>query len=135
MSPAEIQAIVREGVPLAAAWDVEVLAAGDGAALCRMPDKPELLRPGPTIAGPALMGLADIALWAALLAANGGKDDSLTANLAITFLRRPSPGPILAEARLIKRNGRMLYGEVWLRAEADAEPAAHVTSTWLRLSR
>jgi uncharacterized protein (TIGR00369 family) len=131
VSPAEIQAIVHAGVPLAAQWGIEVLQAEGGTALCRLPERPDLLRPGGSIAGPALMGLADVAMWAALLGVNEGRDESLTSQLAISFLRRPRPGPVLAEARIVKQGGRLIYGEVWLRAEAAAEPAAHVTTQWV----
>jgi uncharacterized protein (TIGR00369 family) len=134
MSPTEIQRIVRAGVPLAEQWGIEVLQAEAGSALCRLPERQDLLRPGGSISGPALMGLADVAMWAALLGANEGRDESLTAQLAITFLRRPAPGAVLAEARIVKRGGRLIYGEVWLRAEGETEPAAHVTTQWVAVT-
>lgn len=128
-SPAEIERIVHAGVPLAAAWGIEVVSAAGGTATCRLPWRSELLRPGGTVSGPALMGLADVAMWAALLGVTGGRDESLTTNLTINFLRRLAPGPVLAEARLLKR-GRLVVGEVLIRSEAAAEIAAHVTTTW-----
>lgn len=128
-SPAEIERIVHDGVPLAAAWGIEVVSASGGTAACRLPWRAELLRPGGTVSGPTLMGLADIAMWAALLGVTGGRDESLTTSLTINFLRRLAPGPVLAEARLLKR-GRLIFGEVLIRAEASTEVAAHVTTTW-----
>ena len=130
-----MQARVREGVPLAQAWGVEVLEAAEGRALLRLPEHEDLLRPGGTVSGPALMGLADIAMWAALLSLTGGRDESLTANLAITFLRAPPPGAVLAEARVIKKGRTLSYGEVLLRAEGAAEPCAHVTTSWAAVPR
>ncbi|TCZ66566.1 PaaI family thioesterase [Roseicella aquatilis] len=129
-SPAEIQAIVREGVPLAGEWGVEVLAAEGGAALIRLPAKPVLLRPGNTLSGPALMGLADVAMWAALLSTTGGRDDSVTSTMTVNFLRPAGSGPVLAEARIVKRGRRMLFGEILIRAEGSEEVATHVTTTW-----
>jgi acyl-coenzyme A thioesterase PaaI-like protein len=134
MSPVEIERIVHAGVPLARLWKIEVLEAAGGCALCRLPPDPGLLRPGGSISGPALMGLADVAMWAALLGLSGGRDESLTSQLAITFLRRPLPGPMLAEARIVKRGGRLIYGEVWLRSEGADEPAAHVTTQWVAVT-
>ncbi len=127
--PAAIQDIVHRGVPLAAAWGVEVLAAAGGTATCRLPWQEALLRPGGTVSGPALMGLADVAMWAALLGITGGKDESLTTSLTIHFLRRLQPGPVLAEARLLKR-GRIIVGEVLIRSEGSSDIAAHVTTSW-----
>ena len=132
-SPAAIQAVVHEGVPLAAAWGVEVVAAAGGTATCRLPWRAELLRPGGTVSGPALMGLADVAMWAALLGITGGRDESLTTSLTIHFLRRLPPGPVLAEARVLKR-GRIIVGEVMIRSEASEEIAAHVTTSWAAVS-
>jgi uncharacterized protein (TIGR00369 family) len=125
----EIEEVVHRGVPLAAAWGIEVLAAADGGATCRLPWQEALLRPGGTVSGPALMGLADVAMWAALLGLTGGRDESLTTSLTIHFLRRLPPGPVLAEARVLKR-GRLIVGEVLIRGEGSAEVAAHVTTSW-----
>ena len=133
LSPAAIQAIVHRGVPLAAAWGIEVVAAAQGVATCRLPWREELLRPGGTVSGPALMGLADVAMWAALLGVTGGQDESLTTSLTIHFLRRLAPGPVLAEARILKR-GRIIVGEVLIRSEASADVAAHVTTSWAAVS-
>jgi uncharacterized protein (TIGR00369 family) len=124
-----IQDIVHRGVPLAAAWGIEVVASAGGGAICRLPWREELLRPGGTMSGPALMGLADVAMWAALLGLTGGRDESLTTSLSINFLRRLPPGPVLAEARVLKR-GRIIFGEVAIRSEGAAEVAAHVTTSW-----
>jgi uncharacterized protein (TIGR00369 family) len=131
MTPLEaMQHRVRQGVPLAAAWGIEVLEAADGRATLRLPQREDLLRPGGTVSGPAMMGLADVAMWAALLSLTEGRDESLTATLSITFLRAPRPGALLAEARVIKRGRSLAYGEIFLRAEGAEEPCAHVTTSW-----
>jgi uncharacterized protein (TIGR00369 family) len=129
-TPAEIQAIVNRGVPLAEAWGVEVLAAEGGIAAVRLPAQPLLLRPGNTISGPALMGLADVAMWAALLSVTAGKDESVTSTMTVNFLRPAGSGAVLAEARIVKRGKRMVFGDIMLRAEASDEIAVHVTTTW-----
>jgi uncharacterized protein (TIGR00369 family) len=130
MDIAEIERIIHAGVPLAAAWRIEVLAAAAGAATLRLPADPRLLRPGDTVSGPALMGLADVAMWAALLSLQGGRDNSVTSTMTVNFLRPAGPGPVLAEARVVKRGKRMLFGEILLRAETSADTAVHITTTW-----
>jgi uncharacterized protein (TIGR00369 family) len=135
ISVSEMQRLVHEGVPLAAAWGVEVLSAAEGLATLRLPHRDDLLRPGGTVSGPALMGLADVAMWAALLSLTGGRDESLTANLAITFLRPPAPRAVIAEARVIKKGRTLSYGEVALRSEGEAAPCAHVTTSWAATAR
>ncbi|NMJ44271.1 PaaI family thioesterase [Roseomonas sp. JC162] len=133
-APGAIQDIVHRGVPLAAAWGIEVVSAAGGSAVCRLPWREELLRPGGTVSGPALMGLADVAMWAALLGETGGRDESLTSSLSIHFLRRLDPGPVLAEAHVLKR-GRIIFGEVTIRSEGVETIAAHVTTSWASVTR
>lgn len=129
-SPADIQRIAHAGLPLAAAWGVEVLEAAPGHALCLLPAQPGLLRPGGIVCGPAIMGLADIAVWCALLAATGGRDESLTTAQNVAFLTAAGPGPLLAEARVLKPRGQMLFAEVLIRRKDAPHPVAHVTATW-----
>ena len=134
IAPAEVQRILHAGVPLAGSWGVEVLSARDGRALLRLPHHADLLRPGGTISGPALMALADVAMWAALLSLTEGRDESLTASMNVQFLRPCGPGPIVAEARLIKPGGRSLFGEVLIRRAGADEVCVHVTTSWVRPS-
>ena len=129
-----LQAILEEGVPLARAWGVRVLSAEGGNARLRLPCRPELLRPGQTISGPALMGLADMAMWAALLSLTGGRDESVTASMTVNFLRPVGRNPVIAEARLVKRGRRMQFGEILLRAEGGEEVCVHVTTSWAMIA-
>ncbi len=130
-SPAEIQAIVYAGVPIAEAWGIEVLEAAGGRAAVRLPFRPDLLRPGGTVSGPALMGLADVAMWAALLGVTGGRDESVTSTMTVNFLRPVGAKPVLAEARLVKRGRRMVFGEILMRPEGSEDVAVHVTTSWV----
>src|SRR6202047_2321993 len=60
------------------------------------------LRPGGTISGPTMMGLADFAMYVAVLAAIGPVPLAVTINLSINFLRKPLQRDLTAEARLLK---------------------------------
>lgn len=106
LSVAEMQRVVREGVPLAAAWGVEVLSAAEGVATLRLPHHEDLLRPGGTVSGPALMGLADVAMWAALLSLNGGRRKVMARSRCARRERRPP-------ARMSRRVGRRPGGAAW----------------------
>ncbi|MDB5415575.1 MAG: Thioesterase superfamily protein [Rubritepida sp.] len=133
MSPAEIEAIMHRGLPLAAAWGVRVLEAGPEQARVELPSSAMVLRPGNTVSGPAIMGLADMAMWAVLLAGTQGRDESLTSNMHVNFLRPCGPGPIVATARIIKGGGRTIFGEVVVTRADTGEVAAHVTTSWVRV--
>jgi uncharacterized protein (TIGR00369 family) len=133
MHPHEYDRIMHAGLPLAAAWGVRVLSAEAGVARLELPARAELLRPGNTVSGPAIMGLADMAMWAALLSLTEGHDDSMTTTMNVAFLRPCGPGPLQAEARLIKPRGRTLFGEVRVFRTGDEDPCVHVTTSWVRL--
>jgi uncharacterized protein (TIGR00369 family) len=128
----ELTARLREGVPLAGALGIEVLRAGPEEALLRLPPSALSLRPGNTASGPALMTLADVAIWVPLLVATGGADEARTAQLGISFLRTAGAAGVLAEVRVIRRGRTSLYAEVWMRGEGAEKPCAHATSTWMR---
>jgi len=104
---------------------------GPGAATMRLSVSDQHLRPGGTVSGPVMMGLADVAVYAALLTKIGAVPLAVTSNLNISFLRKPQANADLtAEARMLKV-GRMLgVGEVYLYSGDGREPVAHATITY-----
>jgi uncharacterized protein (TIGR00369 family) len=88
------------------------------------------LRPGGTISGPAMMTLADTAMWAVLLAMIGPEALSVTTNLNINFLRKPEQKDLIAEVRLLKLGKRLAVGDVTIFSDGDAQPVAHATLTY-----
>lgn len=133
MTLEDLTARLQAGVPLAQLLGIEAIALAP--LTLRMPPAPVTLRPGGSVSGPALMALADVAMWAALLMADGGEDLSRTTQLAIQFLRPAAPGALIAEPRILKPGRTLIYGEVWLRGEGEDRPAAHVTTQWAVLPR
>lgn len=126
-----LQGFMHENLPLTRIWGVELLAAEAGQAKLRLPANADLLRPGNTISGPVLMGLADMAFWAALLSTNAGRDNSVTSSMNVNFLAPAGPGPLVAEARVVKAGKRMIYGDILIFAEGGEKPAAHMTTHWV----
>jgi uncharacterized protein (TIGR00369 family) len=100
------------------------------AARVRKAFNPNSLRPGGTISGPTMMGLADFALYVAIFASIGPETLAVTTNLNINFLRKPEQADLIAEARLMKVGKRLVIGEVTIHAEGGKEPVAHVTATY-----
>lgn len=130
ISAAEFEAITRDRVPFVGQHGPRVEYLADGFARLRQPYRKEFLRPGGTIAGPVLMGLADLALYAAVLSKLGRVELAVTTNLNINFLRRPEPGDVIAEAKLLKLGKRLAVGEVDLFLDGAPELIAHVTATY-----
>lgn len=109
----------------------EVLSVGDRSASVRKIITQADLRPGNTVSGPTMMGLADCALYMAILGHYGLIPLAVTTNLNINFLRKPSADQnITAHCRLMKTGKVLVVGEVWLHSGEDPEPVAHVTGTY-----
>jgi len=96
----------------------------------RLPYKDEYLRPGGTVSGPTLMALADTAMYFLVLANIGLTIHAVTTSLHITFLRRPEPGDLIAEASLLKLGKKLAVGDVRLYSEGVAEPVAQATASY-----
>jgi uncharacterized protein (TIGR00369 family) len=101
-----------------------------GSARVRQAFTAGMLRPGGTISGPTMMGLADFTMYVSLLSAIGWVPLAVTTQLNINFLRRPGPAELIAEGRLLKLGKRLAVGEVVMRSDGEAEPIAHATSTY-----
>lgn len=109
-------------------WTVEEV--GHGRAVMRMAYHESQLRPGGTISGPAMMTLADLALYVAILASIGPVALAVTTNFSINFLRKPEPRAMIGECRLLKLGKRLAVGEVLIRSEGSEDLCAHVTGTY-----
>lgn len=104
----------------------------DDYVLVRHPIDERHLRPGGTVSGPTMFFAADLCLYAAVLAELGIVPLAVTSQLSISFLRKPKAGvDIFAKARLLKKGRTLLYGEVFVYSEAEEDPIAHVTGTYV----
>jgi uncharacterized protein (TIGR00369 family) len=130
VSAADFERIVRQTIPLADLFPWVVDEVFHGRCVLRMDTDGRHVRAGGTVSGPALMTLADTALYLVTLSVVGPEPLAVTSDLSIRFLRKPAPGPILAEARVLRAGKRLVVGEVTMRAAGDEEPAAHVTGAY-----
>jgi uncharacterized protein (TIGR00369 family) len=126
----EFYRLMRESLPFAALFEPEILRLEAGHVTARLPFKADYLRPGGTISGPILMGLADLVTYAAVLSRIGPVELAVTTSLTINFLKKPPAAPIRAEGRLLKLGRRLAVGEVELFSEGEAEMVAHVVATY-----
>ncbi len=108
----------------------KIEAAGEGRARLRLIVEEKHLRYGGTVSGPALMTLADAAIYIAVLAELGPVYEAVTSNLNINFLRRPPADDVLAFAKLLKVGKRLAVGEVELISEKNNQLLAHVVCTY-----
>lgn len=124
------QALIREHLPLVDLFGIETESIGVGTAHMRMKFNPSLIRPGGTVAGPALMALADVCIYAVVLGLIGPVELAVTTSLNINFLKKPPQADLLAEGRILKLGKRLAVGEVLLHSAAEDDLVAHVTGTY-----
>lgn len=126
----EFNRIVAEELPLARGLGVRLETIERGRSVIRIPFDDALLRPGGTVAGPVMMAAADAAMYAAIMSELGTVKQAVTTNLNINFLRRPGPGDIIAEGRVLKLGRRLAVLEVTIRSDGSDAPVAHATGTY-----
>ena len=89
------------------------------------------LRPGGTVSGPSMFGLADVAVYLAILSRIGPVALAVTTNCSIDFMRKPAAGrDILCEVRLLKLGRVLAVGDCLLRSEGDDRPVARASLTY-----
>jgi len=131
LTPEEMDRIAREDVPGVAQTGVRFEEIGDGVVRARLPFRADSVRPGGTVNGPTMMGLADIVIFARVLSRIGIVKMAVTTNLNANFLRMPGSVDLIAEGRLIKCGRRLAYGEVFIFSEDEPDdPVCHVTATY-----
>ena len=107
-----------------------VEAVGPLWARMRMDYHERHIRPGGTLSGPAMMALADLVLYVAILAQIGPVALTVTTNLSFNFLRKPEQRSLVAECRLLKLGKRLAVGEVSITSEGGADVVCHATGTY-----
>lgn len=89
------------------------------------------LRPGGTVSGPSMFGLADVSVYLAILAMIGPKALAVTTNCSIDFMRKPAAGAdVICECRLLKLGRVLAVGECLLFSEGLPEPVARASLTY-----
>ena len=132
----EFQKLMTEELPWAAEVGMRLQAIEHGTATMVLPFAQGMLRPGGTVSGPSMMALADGTMYAVVLSMIGHVKLAVTTNFNINFLRKPLPGDLLAEGKIIKLGKRLAVIEVILFSKAGdsdsaaRDPVAHATGTY-----
>jgi len=126
----QLQAFLAEQFPQGAAFGT-LCELGEGTAEMVLDVDDSHLRPGGTVSGPVMMGLADVTLYAALLSRIGLMPLAVTTNLNINFLRKPAAHqPLTARATMLKVGKTIAVGEVFIYSHGNDDPVAHSTITY-----
>ncbi len=128
ISLADFHTLLADQHPFSMLLGIDIVQIGHGTARAILPARDTHQRLGGIVAGPMLMALADLVMYAAVVGATG-QANAVTASLTINFLRKSPAGAVIANARLLKV-GRLCAGEAILTGENSDEPVAHIVSTW-----
>jgi uncharacterized protein (TIGR00369 family) len=129
MTTDELQRFLLDAFPDAPSTMI-VEEAADWGVRMRLPVTRAHGRPGGTVSGPALMGLADGAAWLAILAQIGPVALAVTTSLHIDFLRKPPLADVVAEGRLLKLGKILAVVDVALRADGSDDVVAKAQVTY-----
>lgn len=120
--------IIQIELPSAAEIGIYLQDIDEGNAELVLPYNEISLRPGGTIAGPFMMMLADVCMFAVVLSMLGEIKLAVTTSLNINFLRKPSECDLIAKGNIIKMGKRLAVVEVSIYSEEDI--VAHATGTY-----
>lgn len=97
----------------------------------RMVGQDRILRPGGTVSGPAMMMLADVGVYVAILATMGEAAlQAVTSSISMNYLARPEPRDLIGNVRLLKAGKRMTFAEVEIYSDGSDRMVAHATATY-----
>jgi len=130
MNASELDNFLRSHFTQSDAPFAKVETVGNMTSRVRLPYHDRHLRPGETISGPALMTLADTAVYVALLAMIGPVALAVTTSFSINFLRKPAAKDVIAECSLLKLGRRLAVGDVKMFSEGEDEIVAQATVTY-----
>lgn len=111
--------------------DFEVITVTNSLAKIKLKISEKHLRPGGTVSGPSMFGLADVSAYLLILAQVGPKALAVTTNCSIDFMRKPvSECDLIAECRLLKLGKSLAVTDCLLYSEGDVAPVARASLTY-----
>jgi uncharacterized protein (TIGR00369 family) len=112
-------------------YGFRVLRASEGGCTLELPHRALLERPGGIINGPALMAAADCAMWLAIKARLGLKQDALTSELNTAFLAPAKGEHVYCTAKILTAGRRRIDGVAECHA-GNGRLFTHHTVTYVR---
>jgi uncharacterized protein (TIGR00369 family) len=93
-----------------------------------VPYAPSLERPGGMVSGMTIMGVADVAMWLAIMTQRGTTERWVTTDMKTAFLSSARETDIYCVARILKLGKRSSYGTAECRDVTGRLLAHHVVS-------
>ena len=129
LAPDQIMALLDRVFPqITGVYEIDALTSE--LTILRMKTSERHLRPGGTVSGPSMFGLADCAMYVAVLAAIGPEALAVTTNCSIDFMRKPEAVDMIAHARILKQGRALIVGDVLLYSDGSDKPVARASLTY-----
>ncbi|WP_415402729.1 PaaI family thioesterase [Tateyamaria sp. SN3-11] len=130
MNAAEMNAFLQK-VFLEVAGELHVEEVSETGVVLRLLVQDRHLRPGGTISGPAMFGLADVTAYMVTLARIGPRALAVTTNCSIDFMRKPAAGvDLIAHGRMLKLGKQLSVSDVLIYSEGMDQPVARASLTY-----
>lgn len=130
MTAPEMNAFLQK-VFLEVAGEFHVEEVSEDRVVLRLQVQDRHLRPGGTVSGPAMFGLADVTAYMVTLAHIGPCALAVTTNCSIDFMRKPKAGvDLIAHGRLLKLGKQLSVTDALLFSEGDDQPVARASLTY-----
>ncbi|WP_375281317.1 PaaI family thioesterase [Pseudooctadecabacter sp.] len=130
MNAAELQAFLERDFPQVAG-DFDFVEVAPPVVVMGLSASDKHLRPGGTVSGPSMFGLADVCAYFCILSALGPVALAVTTNCSIDFMRKPAPGRLLCRMELLKLGRALAVCEGRLFSEGAADkPVARASLTY-----
>ncbi|MEO1346562.1 MAG: PaaI family thioesterase [Pseudomonadota bacterium] len=89
------------------------------------------LRPGGTVSGPSIFGLADVAIYMIVMAMIGPKVLAVTTSSSMDFMRKPDgQKDLIATCKLLKLGRSLAVGDVLIFSEGGQDAVARASMTY-----
>ena len=120
---------IAAGLPLVPLFNISVLEATAERGAVRLSPGEHVTRPGGSVAGPVRFALADVAIYALILAArHDGK--AVTVDMTINFPRPAMHLPLVATAVPLRAGHRLFTADVRIIEETTEKLVARATGTY-----
>ena len=120
---------IEDGLPLVPLFNIDVIEASPERGSVRLREGEHVTRPGGSVAGPVQFALADVAIYALILAVRRDAA-AVTVDLTINFLRPAMVLPLVAEAVALRAGRRLFTAEVRITEEASGKLVSQATGTY-----
>ncbi len=89
------------------------------------------LRPGGTVSGPSMFGLADVAAYLNVLSMIGPKALAVTTNCSIDFMRKPLANTdLIAKSHIVKLGRSLAVTQCLIYSDGESKPVARANLTY-----